>query len=744
MMVIGLVVGGLPLFFAATDNAEAAVGVWEKRDKALSITDSHGYLTVDVSTFVDEGSKPIQGYTLLLKWDACRKDLNPLSGFWRTLRSPQTATITTDAKGEAEYKVSIPNMCWTENLWIYGSSDGWQNVEYFLGNIASTKVRLDIQTQASMATQHAIQRADTLGIIEEWYDLTDTPFEKNFQNKYFNVQTSQLHSGSTMVRVNTVSNTPRHPPYGFDQYYQTQLAPLSAVGMVDKKITTYSNVSEAWSVPAGTSDYRTINDMVVVGPFKLALSGRGYSTDIYANDALIASYPKRADDNRVWFDLNLPEGTYDFKIQVTATEVANPIYALYTGTVMEFILTGISKDVNSATICLINYDEEFTIDLSGRFGNWQVSGQSTTLTYQDLVPVSAHIRGIYPLVISNPRWDRTPIADSMNGLKFDVYNIRNSHTTETINLALTTDNGTQVWATTVGSKTYPPWADESQFTTVHLTDVFMPAEPRKEYALTISSGGAITEIPVVFYPAELDPDVVYEPKRDLDDIIKDYGTVNAAALKAYHDWAASMQPRIEVIKSDIGNYSKFFEDRAAVDNLALANAAASRGLELITGLKEICRGDGSDTSIGELTSHAQGIWSSYQAALLYRETAIAYEAGQDAFGNRTALDAWYQDLVSKRITTGLTDQKQGDDPNSVAVWVGVAVALVVGGLVMYLCWKYIVPPLKSMLPKGRTKRMRTIRTITPVAVTVVLAILIALVAFLATWNIALSIEAALR
>lgn len=407
-----------------------------------------------------------------------------------------------------------------------------------------------------------------------------------------------------------------------------------------------------------------------------------------------------------------------------------------------FILSNLNEDITSTTIDVNG--SPITIDLTGHWGEWQISGESSTLTSQDLVPVKAKISSIYPLVISNPRFDKTPIAGTGNGLKFDVYNIRDRPSNETIYLSLIADGDTTVWSTTVGQRDYPAWTNQSQFTTVHLTDITFPADPRKEYDLRITSGGAITEIPVVFYPAEMDPDVIYEPKEDLDEIIADYGTVNAAALKAYHDWAAAMQPRIEAIKSDVQNYTQLFEDRAAMDNLALADAAATRGLELIIKLKEICKGDGSDTSIGELTSHAQGIWSSYQAALLYREAAIAFEAGQDAFGNSTALDAWYQDLVSKRIKTGLDDQKQGDDPSSVAVWVGVAVALVVGGLVMYLAWKYIIPPLKRVLPKGRSPRLRTIRAVTPVIVTIVLAVLIALVAFLATWHIALSIEAALR
>gem|GEM_PF-4991686 len=764
MMVIGLVVGGLPLFFAATDNAEAAVGVWEKRTSAMSVMHSNGKLTVDVSTFEDEGNKPIQGYTLLLKWDQCRKDLNPLSGFWRTIRSPQTATITTDAKGEAEYKFSLGNGVWTENLWIYGSSEGWQIIEYFLGNIASTNIHLDIQTQASMATQHAIQRADTLGLIHDWYELAPaalSPSEGGAPIKHIDVWASQQYVGATQITMNWLMETNGH-----QSNVVTAVPGTSSAGSIKYSNIKNYYVDELNLLPAakgGKTQYYAFEDWMCYGevwfsvykPSTGVTDMRNYRTTLYADDGknniTVCVLEPHAPQTKIpMVKYDLAPGMYNFIVKIEnlytgETYAASAYISLYTGSSADLVLGDLDElDVLPTIDVWSDTSTAVTINLNGRWGEWQTSGYSTTITDQDLVPVAAHIRGIYPLVISNPRWDKTPIAENLNGFKFDVYNIHPEQTIETVNLALTTDNGTQVWATTVGSQAYPTWTDASQFTTVHLTHISMPAEPRKLYTLIISCGGAVTEIPVVFYPAEMDPDVIYEPKKDLDEIIKDYGTVNAAALKAYHDWAVSMQPRIKVIKADVQNYTKLFEQRLAVDNLALSDAAATRGLELITALKEICKGDGSDTSIGELTSHAQGIWSSYQAALLYRETAISYEAGQTAFGNSTALDAWYQDLVSKRITVGLQEQKQGDDPNSVAVWVGVAVALVVGGLVMYLCWKYIIPPLKRVMPKGRSPRLRTIRAVTPVVVTIVLAVIIALVAFLATWNIALSIEAALR
>lgn len=779
MMVIGIVVGGLPLFFAATDNAEAAVGVWEKRDSAMSIMHSNGKLTVDVSTFDDEGGQPIAGYTMLLKWDQCRKDLNPLSGFWRTIRDPRTATITTDAKGHAEYKFSLPNGVWTENLWVYGSSEGWQNIEYFLGNIASTNIHLDIQTQASMATQHAMQRADTLGIINGWYELTQCEVMTTAANIYATV--SSAYAGAAMMEVHFadfekanvyLSSSPTNDVGIMEAYEKTnvkQLRSQSAAGtfkLINVQDTfgpdatiegAYSDMLRLMSgSSAANPTIVKIANANVYGPM-MAFSHGAETNDIHyqmwinGQQVLPASGGWQNTTTAGVYAIDLPyipgliqPSKMDIEWKFYGTGTSTFRCDLYAPQRAKFVLTGLDitdkgVNINLGSGVLSSID----LDLSGRWGEWQIGGMSSTLTDQDLVPVNAKISSIYPLVISNPRFDQTPIAGAGNGLKFDVYNIKEQATNETIYLSLIADD-TTVWSTTVGQREYPAWTNGSKYTTVHLTDISFPAEARREYNLRITSGGAITEIPVVFYPSEMDPDVIYEPRGDLDDIIKDYGTVNAAALRAYHDWAAAMQPRIEVIKADVENYTKLFEDRTATDNLALADAAATRGLELITALKEICKTDGSATSIGELTSHAQGIWSSYQAALLYREAAISFEAGQDAFGNSTALDAWYQDLVSKRIKTGLTDQKQGDDPNSVAVWVGVAVALVVGGLVMYLAWKYIIPPLKRVLPKGRSPRLRTIRAVTPVIVTIVLAVLIALVAFLATWNIALSIEAALR
>ena len=775
MLVLSLVVGGIPLFFA--DSAEAAYSVHEKRSNAFSLTDSHGYLDVNVMTFEDEGNKPIQGFTMLLTWDLCRKDLNPLSGFWRTIRAPDHEIITTDAKGEASFKYSIPNGCWTENAWLYCTAEGWQNPEYFLGNMASTKMELTIRTQPSGETMHQIARADTLGLIQDWYEMVPYEFETAYTNPLY-VMGSKTYAGSTKIIISSIqkSKFSEQPTatvgtikdYRIPDEYRLGTLTVSNVNnhtvqtlFGDRATLEKDYEVDYWQIPSKTSLDPTIvkiSHASVNGPNLLIKTRQQSHVDSVAFQIAINGVVVLPTSggwitpptSEVIHTIDLPygsgsESTFDMEIRMYQTKSQSGPRSLDLDiipyTKAEVILSDLAKSLTSTVINVNSHP--ITVDLTGHWGEWQIGGMSSILTSEDLVPVNAKISSIYPLVISNPRFDKTPIAGNGNGLKFDAYNIRDKASNETMYLSLIAD-GTTVWSTTVGQREYPAWTNASQYTSVHLTDITFPAEPRREYTLRITSGGAVTEIPVVFYPSELDPEEVYGPKDDLDKIIKDYGTVNARALKAYHDWAVSMQPKVEAIKADVENYTKLFKDRTAVDNLALADAAATRGLELITKLKEICKGDGSDTSIGELTSHAQGIWSSYLAALLYRETAISYEAGQPAFGNSTALDAWYADLLSKRIKTGLDDQKQGDDPNSVAVWVGVAVALVVGGLVMYLSWKYIIPPLKRVLPKGRSQRMRTIRALTPVAVTLVLAVLIALVAFLATWNIALSIEAALR
>lgn len=800
MLVLGLIIGGIPLFFSATDNAEAAYSVHEKRSNAFSLTDSHGYLNVNVMTFEDEGNKPIQGFTMLLTWDLCRKDLNPLSGFWRTIRAPDHEIITTDAKGEASFKYSIPNGCWTENAWLYCTAEGWQNPEYFLGNMASTKLELTIRTQPSGETIHQIARADTLGLIQDWYEMVPYESETTSPSEVV-VHGSKTYAGSAKMSVTSL--------VGHDANLATVSKPLAAASAIASHGTiadyairgsftpyilsntnsvggtwTDSNIKTVFGDGAtltmtspGTSGSFTVNSNSAANPDTWTISNAsvngpkmifsvyndGFSSTGFKDTSFrisvngVVVYPSTggwynptgAQGTIVDMEVPLPwdpttDSTVDIQISAYKKAGTNPSIRslLAVPWTAEFILSSLTESSTSTVLSIID-GRTLTVDLTGHWGDWQIGGMSSTLTSEDLVPVNAKISSVYPLVISSPRFDKTPIAGTGNGLKFDVYNIKDQATHETIYLSLIAD-GTTVWSTTVGQREYPAWTNASQYTSVHLTDITFPAEPRREYDLQITSGGAITKIPVVFYPSELDPEEIYGPKDELDKIIKDYGTVNARALKAYHDWAVSMQPKVEAIKADVENYTKLFEDRTALDNLALADAAATRGLDLIADLKEICKGDGSGTSIGELTSHAQGIWSSYLAALLYRETAIAYEAGQPAFGNSTALDAWYADLLSKRIKTGLDDPGGYDDPNSVAVWVAVAVALVVGGLVMYLCWKYIIPPLKRVLPKGRSPRLRTIRALTPVAVTIVLAVLIALVAFLATWNIAVNIEAALR
>ena len=241
---------------------------------------------------------------------------------------------------------------------------------------------------------------------------------------------------------------------------------------------------------------------------------------------------------------------------------------------------------------------------------------------------------------------------------------------------------------------------------------------------------------MVFYPPELDPDTVYGPKEDLDDIIDSFGTVNAAALQAYYNWAVSMEQRVVTIQSDVSNYTKLFSDRKALDNLESAKASADRAKEMIGELKTICKADPAGTNVGQLETLGKGIWDSYQAALLYREAAKGYEAGQDAWANSTALDAWYSDLTGRRIYTGWSDTGEYNDSGSSVVWVGVAVGLVVGALVSFFLWSQ----LAKHMPRGGSKAMKRAKMIAPIVIALVVGVIIAIGAYFLTVEIALGVQ----
>lgn len=790
-LVLGLLIGGIPIFLAVgTQDAEAAVDVIVKKDDSKgSVLNSNGWLRIKVTQFPDEGTKVISGYPILLEYDQCFKELNPLNGFWNTVRTHKTENLITDQNGECKYDFKLSNAVWTENAWIKGASEAWINTDYFLGNMASRSLHLEIHTQPTMSTHYAIQRANTLGLISDWYNMVPYHNETSYPGGH-TIYGSKLYAGAVKMALATL-------PLSATQGVPSATAPTASVGAVVDYNLTGSTAPYLRSTGITGSTTSTFTDARVKEVFGSAASLdatiatssqiRTVATTPGAADKVIIRNATIHGDTirlvtgastngenlryQVWFNgaqLYPAQGTWaagisqstggSNTVNISLTDYFDPLTeylygdielrlytvatnALATWTLIapvlaEWVVTNLAESVTSTIITTAGYT--FAVDLTGHYGTWQLSGLSSTLTDADLVPVAAKILGVYPLVISNPRWDKTPVADAAtNGLKFDVYNIVSTAANATIYLSLIADSDTTVWSTTVGSRSYPAWFAESQFTTVHLTDVAFPAEARKEYTLRITSGGAITEIPVVFYPAELDPDIVYEPKEDLDDIIDSFGTVNAAALKAYYDWAAGMELKVIDLQADINNYTKLFSDREALDQLASAKASAERTMELITELKKICKADAAGTTVGTLATLGKGIWSGYLAALLYREAAVSYEAGQDAFGNSTALDAWYADLNGKRIYTGWQDT--GDyysDTGSAIVWAAVAVALLAGGIVGYLLWTN----LAKYMPKGRSRTMRRIGFFAPIVIALVAAVIVTIGAYFLTIEVARAIQ----
>ncbi len=787
IMVLGLLIGGLPIFFSQSAEA-AAVVVVERDDGAHSLTDSKGYLYVDVSRFEDEGGEPIPGYTMLVEWDYCYMELNPLAGFLQTKRVHKTATLISDEKGEASYVFELPNGCWTENAWLRGAAQGWQSPpDYFLGQMASRSLHLDLYTQPSGATGYAIARADTLGIIQSWYEMDEYDCSITFDASHFEVLGSKSYAGAAKFSVTytpspkakwsdslpSLTNTPsatagtiqeyvrsgQGNAWGGDNVYQPgQLSQNNFRALFGSGAYIASGFGADAQDNLWVSGSTTINNPMshkisnCTSPggtmtFQTFVSG-DYSTQKFYQvringETVIPSTGSYLDVSvRRDHEIQLPEAGSIFDLDIRTYTTGGYFKAIPCAFIMaqkaEWILSSLGEDTTETQIDL--GVGTVTIDLSGHWGEWQISGMSSTLTDEDLVPVNARITGIYPMVISNPRFDRTPIAGAGNGLKFDVYNLESSDATATVYLSLIADDNTTVWSTTVGQASYPAWVNESQFTTVHLTDISFPAEPRKEYNLRITSGGAITEIPVVFYPAELDPDELYEQKEELDEIRDSFATANAAALKAYYDWAVEMELLNVEMASQIENYSKIFENLDALDELEAAKDASLRAAEMITALKEICKGDPAGTNIGELEALGQGIWNSYLAALLHREAAVGYEAGDTAFANSTASDAWYIDLNGMRIYVGWNDKGgEYNDPSSLAMWIGLAVALIAGGLVFLVSWTRI----PKLLPKGGSKAMKRIKAVAPLLIAVVAAVVVALVGFFVTAEIVVGVEAAL-
>lgn len=782
MLVLSLIIGGIPLFFSS--SAEAATSVHESRQGANSIWHSNGYLHVDVSRFAEEGGNIVSGYVMLIEYDFCRKDLNPFGSFLGTVREHRTATIITDQKGEASFEFDIPNMCWTENAWLTGASDSWQSINYYLGQMASTSLSLDINVQPSEASAYAHARADTLGLIQDWYTMV--PYGSDTEHPVpVSVYASNQYAGSARMAINWVprssinlaETSPTTSVGTMVDYSKTGAADLLAsfysggvqgyfndanVAAFFGQGTTISGTQNGFTITSNSAlnpNKWTIQNASVYGPelgIKLNTPYKPehvYSYQIRVNG--IVEYPSDggwASGVNDYIGIELPYVGPDtmskIDIEILAYQSSGELgsasclpLTMMPPIKAEFVLSDLTSDTTSVNLGIIK-GYPVTVDLTGHWGEWQISGMSSTLTQEDLVPVNAAIEGIYPLVITNPRFDKTPIAGGTNGLCFDAYNLKNAASSETIFLSLIADDSTTVWSTTVGQQEYPAWKNQAEFTTVHLTDITFPAEPRKEYDLRITSGGAITEIPVVFYPPELDPDTVYDPKKDLDEISGAYSKISPAALKAYYDWAVGMEVRNVEMQSIIGNYTKIFEDPDAVSSLESAQAASDRAKEMISTMKEICKGDGTDTNIGELKTLGNGIWSSYLAALMYREAAVAYEAGQDAFANSTALDAWYADLISKRIKTGMQDEQKEEDSRSSAGWIALGVALLAGGVTSYLIWSKA--NLKRYMPKPRgAPWMRLMIRWAPLIIAIVAGVIVAVIAFMISLEVVAAIEGAL-
>lgn len=509
---------------------------------------------------------------------------------------------------------------------------------------------------------------------------------------------------------------------------------------------------EVSSHSASSPNILTVGNISVYGPTMYFMgfvsSSPTFYYQLYLNGALAypssgswATFPTSGSFTPVAIPLPYEHGldsTVDVQLRIYATGTGTFIptaISMYFPARVDLTLTNLDQSMTSTTLSVLN-GKSVNVDLTGHLGTWQISGMSSTLTQEDLVPVNAKITSIYPLVISNPRFDKTPVAGAGNGLKFDAYNLKDSNATATIYLSLIADGNTTVWSTTVGQRSYPPWVNESQFTTIHLTGISFPADPRKQYDLRITSGGAITEIPVVFYPPELDPDVVYGPKEDLDEIIKAFGTVNAAALKTYYNWAVDMELRNIDLRSQVDNYTKIFKDRHALDELEAAKGASARAAEMITALKEICKSDPAGTNIGTLETLGQGIWNEHLAALLHREAAVGYEAGDTAFANSTARDAFYVDVNGQRIFTGWDDKGGINNMESSANWVALGVAVIAGGVVSYLLWTQ----LAKYMPKGGTKAMRRIKLIMPLAIGIVAGILVAIATYIITVQVIMAIS----
>jgi hypothetical protein len=269
---------------------------------------------------------------------------------------------------------------------------------------------------------------------------------------------------------------------------------------------------------------------------------------------------------------------------------------------------------------------------------------------------------------------------------------------------------------------------------VTLTNIFMPADARKQYTLYITADSANTTIPVVFYPAELDPEVIFDMMDQLDSIIHEYGAVNPESLAAYLAWATVMAEKINDLQGEINNLSATLTNQQALGEIAMAAEAIGNAKELCSLLMEKIRTRNEiQLTIEDLEVNAQGVWDNYYSALLFKETAVAREAGADAFANSLLTEARYIYVSALSEYGGLTTPPKGNpgDIGSTANILALIVAIAIGAGIFILVWMLIdrfVPMPRSKGKKAGLKKLA--RFIIPIAVGGILAGVVVVYAYM--------------
>lgn len=773
LLVLGLLTGGLPLFFS--QGASAAYDVDVTRTEWPILWDGgNGYLTITVQEFEDEGGKPLANFPLVVEWDVSWTDLNPLSGtFLGTISRHERVAVTTSAMGVAEVNMPCDTGVHIANVWLKSASTSYSYFEHYLGDMTDRHSWVTAKTMPSGATQYNNQRADTLGIIQDWYDMEKYQYTTNLDVQYMDVVGSRSFPGSAKMSVTYLPN----PPYSLSESPTPSwlATPTSSIGTITDRVTTNSpalrsggssptfnnatvkllfgelaEISGGWgsdlsTITGSTTNYAEYVISHCISPYPIATwtdyksdSGRPYRVLIDNEVVFPESGGWYTGTSSVSDDviLSLPTDR-EFSITVhlyskSSTNNGAIAVLLLPCQTATFVLSGLSK-ADTVPVLTLWSGKTVTVDLTGRWNTVQIGGYATTLTSETLVPVHAYIKDVYPLVISNPRFDRTPIANANNDFWIDVYNIKDLPITQTIYLALTADNGTQVWATTVGSSTYPAWVNESKFTAVHLTNVYISAAERRQYTLTVTSGYATTTIPVVFYPSTLDPAVVYPMKYALDDILEDYGILSTAARVELHNWALDMSVDIDEMADEIDGLKRAFTAARAGASIRQASEAIDQAAILIDDLKVWLK-DETFTDWSRAKTAAAGAWNLYHAALGFKESAMAYEAGDNAFGNSTYSDATYAFTQGKGMFGGTHDEG-GDSGAATSFWISTAIAAILAIVAFVL----IYPRLVKALPKRRG-RAGLIQSLMTLAIVAVIAAVIGYVAFLASTELVLGVS----